>query len=171
MLITINSILLQTWWRNQMEAFSALLAFVWGIHRSPVNSRTKASHAELWSFLWSSPEPTVEQTMYTLVIWDATAFIMTSLQWLKSRDLWVWSLFDEMWMAWYFIWNISFWNHHYNSEYYTIVTVVHGHWAVMVINMTHTRTYSKWNRDASEDLTDWCTKITITKTMYTNIVS
>ena len=32
------------WWRHQMEAFSALLAFVRGIHRSPVNS----PHKEQW---------------------------------------------------------------------------------------------------------------------------
>ena len=32
------------WWRHQM-----------GIRRSPVNSRTKASDAELWCFLWSAP--------------------------------------------------------------------------------------------------------------------
>ena len=30
--------------------------FVRGIHRSPVNSRTKASDAELWCFLWSASE-------------------------------------------------------------------------------------------------------------------
>ena len=29
------------WWRHQMEIFSALLAFVRGIHRSPVNSPHK----------------------------------------------------------------------------------------------------------------------------------
>ena len=29
------------WWRHQMETFSALLAFVRGIHRSPVNSPQK----------------------------------------------------------------------------------------------------------------------------------
>ena len=29
------------WWHHQMETFSALLAFVWGIHRSPVNSLHK----------------------------------------------------------------------------------------------------------------------------------
>ena len=40
---------------------------------------TKASDAELWSFLWSAPEPTVEQTIETPVIWDAIAVIMTSL--------------------------------------------------------------------------------------------
>ena len=33
-----------TWWRHQMETFSALLAFVRGIHRSPVNS----SHKGQW---------------------------------------------------------------------------------------------------------------------------
>ena len=29
------------WWRHQMETFSALLAFGWEIHRSPVNSPHK----------------------------------------------------------------------------------------------------------------------------------
>ena len=42
---------------------------------------TKASDAELWCFLWSPPEYTVEQTIVRLVIWDAIAFIMTSLYW------------------------------------------------------------------------------------------
>ena len=41
--------------------------------------RTKASDAELWCFHWSAPEPTVEQTMETLVIWDANTRIVTSL--------------------------------------------------------------------------------------------
>ena len=31
-----------TWWRHQMETFSALLAIVRGIHRSPVNSPHKS---------------------------------------------------------------------------------------------------------------------------------
>ena len=44
-------------------------------------SRTKASDAELWYFLRSASEPTVEQTMETPVIWDAIALIMTSVQW------------------------------------------------------------------------------------------
>ena len=35
-------LILVTWWHHQMETFSALLAiFVWGIHRSPVNSPHK----------------------------------------------------------------------------------------------------------------------------------
>ena len=40
---------------------------------------TKASEAELWCFLWSAPELTVEQTMATLVSWDAIALITASL--------------------------------------------------------------------------------------------
>ena len=42
---------------------------------------TKASDAELWCFLWSAPEQTVEQTIETPVIWDAIALIMMSLLW------------------------------------------------------------------------------------------
>ena len=43
--------------------------FVRGIHRSPMNSLQKASHAELWCFLWSGLQQTVEQTIDTPVIW------------------------------------------------------------------------------------------------------
>ena len=46
----------EPWWRHQMETFSALLALCAGIHRSRWIPRTKASDAELWCFLWSSPE-------------------------------------------------------------------------------------------------------------------
>ena len=38
---------------------------------------TKASDAELWCFLWSAPEPIIEQRLETSVIWDAIALIMT----------------------------------------------------------------------------------------------
>ena len=41
---------------------------------------TKASDAELWCFLWSAPEQTIERTTDTPLIRDATALIMTSLQ-------------------------------------------------------------------------------------------
>ena len=58
-----------------------------GIHRSPGDSKchrwvplTKASDAELWCFIWSVPEQTVMQRIRTPVIWDAIAFIMTSLK-------------------------------------------------------------------------------------------
>ena len=37
---------------------------------------TKASDAELWCFLWSAPEQTIEQTIETPVTWDAIAHIM-----------------------------------------------------------------------------------------------
>ena len=56
-------------------------------------SHTKASDAGLWSFLWSVPEQTVEQTIETPAIWDAIGLIMTSLycyvprQWLWHPDL------------------------------------------------------------------------------------
>ena len=45
-------VIVTSWWRHQMEAFSALLALcVRGIHRwIPL---TKASDAKLWCFLWS----------------------------------------------------------------------------------------------------------------------
>ena len=46
--------------------------------------RTKATDAELWCFLLSAPEPTAKQTMETLVIWDPTALIMTSLWWYRA---------------------------------------------------------------------------------------
>ena len=39
---------------------------------------TKASDAELWCFLWSAPEGTIEKTIVGLVIWDAIVSIMTS---------------------------------------------------------------------------------------------
>ena len=40
---------------------------------------TKASDAELWCFLWSAPEETVEITIEPPVIWDAIALIIASL--------------------------------------------------------------------------------------------
>ena len=48
-----------TWWRHQMETFSALLALS---ERNPPDSLTTASDAELWYILWSAPEQTLEQT-------------------------------------------------------------------------------------------------------------
>ena len=64
---------LKPWWCHQIETFSALIAFCGG------NSFTKASDAEVWCFLWSAPEQTVENTIETPMIWDATTLIMTSL--------------------------------------------------------------------------------------------
>ena len=55
---TVTCTLPITWWRHQMEIFSALLALCAG--NSPVTGelgpRRKASDAELWCFLWSAPE-------------------------------------------------------------------------------------------------------------------
>ena len=39
--LSTSSDISKSWWRHQMETFSALLAFVQGIHRSPVNSPHK----------------------------------------------------------------------------------------------------------------------------------
>ena len=64
------------WWRHQIETFSALLAICAG--NSPVTGEFPAQRQVTRSFdvfLWSSPEPTDEQTMETQVIWDATALI------------------------------------------------------------------------------------------------
>ena len=41
---------------------------------------TKASDAELWCFHWSEREQMVEETILSLVIWDAIAPILTSLK-------------------------------------------------------------------------------------------
>ena len=69
-----------TWWRYQMETFSALLALCEG--NPPV---TNASDAELGCFHWSVPEQTVGQTIVTPVIRDAIALIITSLWWSTTK--------------------------------------------------------------------------------------
>ena len=55
------------WWRHQMETFTKLLALCVG--NSPVTG-TGASDAELWCFLWSAPEQTVERATEMPVIYD-----------------------------------------------------------------------------------------------------
>ena len=52
---------------------------LWGEFTGDRWPLTKASDMELWCFLSSVPEQTVEQTIETPVIWDAIALIMTSL--------------------------------------------------------------------------------------------
>ena len=71
------------------KCFPRYWPFVSGIHRWIL--LTKASDAELWCFLWSAPELTVVQTLETLVIWDAIALIMTSLQWEMLITCCTWS--------------------------------------------------------------------------------
>ena len=62
-----------------METFSVLLAVCAG--NLPVTGilLTKASDAELWGFLWSAPEQTAKQTIWTPVVWNASALILASL--------------------------------------------------------------------------------------------
>ena len=50
--------------------------------------RTKASEAELWCFLWSASEQTIEKTMTRLVIWDAIEPSVTSLWCMENDSLW-----------------------------------------------------------------------------------
>ena len=61
-----------TWWRHQMETFSALLALYVG--NSPLTGEFPAqvSDMELWCFLWSAPESTFAQIMESPVIWNAS---------------------------------------------------------------------------------------------------
>ena len=56
--------------------FSRYWSFVMGNYRWI--RLTTASDAELRHFLWSAHEQTIEQTIETLMIWDAIALIMTS---------------------------------------------------------------------------------------------
>ena len=68
-----------SWWRHQIETFSALLAIY------AVIPLTMASGAELWCFHGSAPEQTVDQTIDTPVTWDAIALSMTSLSMLRKK--------------------------------------------------------------------------------------
>ena len=62
-----------------METFSPLMALCEGNPPVTGGSLTEASDAELWCFLWSAPEQTVEQTIKTAVILGAIELIMTSM--------------------------------------------------------------------------------------------
>ena len=51
-----------SWWRHQTKkTFFAFLALCAGNSPAPVNSHKKASDTELWCFLWSAPEETVDK--------------------------------------------------------------------------------------------------------------
>ena len=62
-----------------MATFSALLALCGEFTGPRWTPHTKASDGELWCFLWSSREPTGEQTVETPVIWDTITLIVKSL--------------------------------------------------------------------------------------------
>ena len=68
-----------TQWRHQIETFSASLAFVMGIYRSPVNSPHKGQWRGDLMFSLICAWKTGSVTIETPVIWDAIALIMTSL--------------------------------------------------------------------------------------------
>ena len=71
-----------TWWRHQMETFSALLAICAG--NSPVTGEFPAQRPVTQSFFFLSvPEWTVEYTIGRLMIWDAIAPVMTSQWWTR----------------------------------------------------------------------------------------
>ena len=78
--------------------FSRYWPYVRAIHRWPVDppppppppqKKKKSSDAELWYFLWSAPEETVEQSLETPVNWDAIALIMTTLWCCCAVSLWL----------------------------------------------------------------------------------
>ena len=66
--------------------FPRYLPFVRGIHRSPVNSPRKGQWRGALMFSLICTEQTVEQTIKTLVIWDAIAQIMTSLYYWSNYE-------------------------------------------------------------------------------------
>ena len=82
--------------RHQMETVSA----------SPVTDGFLSQRAELWCFLWSAPKQTVEQTIETLLIWDAIALFMTSLQYhilqrcVTGTGAIVWLPVKQPWRVW-----------------------------------------------------------------------
>ena len=61
------------WWCHQMEAFSALLAHLRGIHRSPVNSPQKGPVMWTLTFLWYGSA--VKRAFEWPVIWDYVTFM------------------------------------------------------------------------------------------------
>ena len=74
------------WRHHPMETFPRHWPFVREITGHRWIILTKASDAELWWVFLSVPEQTTEQTIETLVIWDAIAVIMTSLQCTHCRN-------------------------------------------------------------------------------------
>ena len=81
---------LSFWWRVVLQEHDGVIKWkyfliYWSVVREFTGHRwiprTKASDADLWCFLWAAPEPTVEQTVETPVVWDSIALIMTLLYW------------------------------------------------------------------------------------------
>ena len=70
-----------SWWRHQMETFSALLALVLGLHRWPVNSPHKGQLRGVWCYLSCTWTNGWVNSRYAgaLRLWDAIALIMMPL--------------------------------------------------------------------------------------------
>ena len=66
------------------KRFPRYWPFVMGIHRCPVIPLTKGRWRGRWCFLWCQPEQTVEKNIELLGVWDAMAFIVTSMLWTCS---------------------------------------------------------------------------------------
>ena len=64
---------------DETEPISVGVHLIFNSSRRPLSIFSKELDAELWRFLSSAPEQTVEHTIETPVIWDATAPIITSL--------------------------------------------------------------------------------------------
>ena len=68
----------EPWWRHWMETFSALLTLCAG--NSPGTGEFPTQRAVMLGFdISSAPEQTIDYTIETPVIWDATSLIMTLL--------------------------------------------------------------------------------------------
>ena len=64
------------WWRHGMETLSALLALCGG--NPPVTGgfpSQRGNNAERWCYLCCQPEQTVQQTVDSPAIWDASEFV------------------------------------------------------------------------------------------------
>ena len=68
--------------QDMMTSSNQNLFLVSGLYSGEYTGDTQAIDAELWCFLSSAPEKTVEQITETPTIWDVTALIMMSLEWI-----------------------------------------------------------------------------------------
>ena len=116
-----------TWWRYQMETFSALLA----LPHSPVNSPTKASDAELWCLLWSALKKRysihvpgwLQKWLNLITAPGSVSNEPGSVTWLATKNLKTvsWRNHTEKLTTWW-AQNISFWlKINISSSYFSIL--------------------------------------------------
>ena len=98
------------WWRHQMEIFFRVTGLLFGEFTGnrwfPL---TKAGDVELLCFLWSAPEPTVEQTMGTPVISDAIALSISWLYYQKLNNIYPWVYLMGVFWLLSFLSDACFW--------------------------------------------------------------